>query len=58
MNEHLINQIIDYVKSSTPVDASRPITYPGERTLMTRIRNLRDGIPVDEGIWKEVLALP
>ncbi len=57
MHEHLINEIIDYVKSSTPIDAAHGITYPGERTLMTRIKNERDGIPVDERIWNEVLAL-
>jgi 3-dehydro-L-gulonate 2-dehydrogenase len=57
MHTHLINEIINYVKGSTPVKEGAPITYPGERTLNTRIRNERDGIPVDEGIWNEVLAL-
>jgi 3-dehydro-L-gulonate 2-dehydrogenase len=33
------------------------ITYPGERTLATRRRNLELGVPVDRGIWDAVLAL-
>ncbi|MGB8193235.1 MAG: 3-dehydro-L-gulonate 2-dehydrogenase [Chitinophagaceae bacterium] len=57
LHEPLINEIIAYVKSSTPADAQTPVTYPGERTLRTREKNERDGIPVDEGIWKHVLAL-
>lgn len=57
LHTQLINQIINYVKNSTPVSEHGSITYPGERTLMTRIKNERDGIPVDERIWNEVLAL-
>jgi 3-dehydro-L-gulonate 2-dehydrogenase len=34
-------------------DGRRP-RYPGERTLETRRRNLREGVPVDADIWREV----
>jgi len=30
------------------------VRYPGLRTLETRARNLRDGVPVDPAIWSEV----
>lgn len=53
----LIEQILDFMKSSPPVDANRPVSYPGENTLRTRVRNTRDGIPVDESIWKTVLEM-
>jgi 3-dehydro-L-gulonate 2-dehydrogenase len=33
------------------------VRYPGERTLATRIRNMRDGVPVDPVIWREVEGL-
>lgn len=33
------------------------IRAPGEGTALTRARNARDGIPVDETIWKQILAL-
>jgi 3-dehydro-L-gulonate 2-dehydrogenase len=31
--------------------------YPGERTLATRAESLRDGVPVDDGVWARVRAL-
>jgi 3-dehydro-L-gulonate 2-dehydrogenase len=33
------------------------IRYPGERTLETRARNLREGVPADPAIWRQVQAL-
>lgn len=53
----LIEQILEYTKSSEPVQPSRTITYPGENTLRTRQRNLTEGIPIDEQIWQQVKAL-
>jgi 3-dehydro-L-gulonate 2-dehydrogenase len=32
------------------------VRYPGERTLETRARSLRDGVPVDPDIWTSVKA--
>jgi 3-dehydro-L-gulonate 2-dehydrogenase len=29
--------------------------YPGERTLATRDRSLREGVEVDPGVWREIL---
>jgi 3-dehydro-L-gulonate 2-dehydrogenase len=33
------------------------VRYPGERTLATRARNHRDGIPIDRDVWQRVQAL-
>jgi 3-dehydro-L-gulonate 2-dehydrogenase len=32
------------------------VRYPGERTIETRNRNMRDGVPVDPAIWRDVQA--
>jgi len=32
------------------------VRYPGERTLETRNRNMREGVPVDPAIWRDVQA--
>jgi 3-dehydro-L-gulonate 2-dehydrogenase len=32
------------------------VRYPGERTLETRLINLRDGVPVDEAIWRQITS--
>jgi 3-dehydro-L-gulonate 2-dehydrogenase len=59
--EHLhtkvIEEIISYTKSSRPSDEGSEIYYPGEKTLVTRKRNESEGIPVNEKLWSEVLAL-
>lgn len=50
------NIIADY-HSSVPADEAKKITYPGERVLQTRRRNLENGIPVQQKIWKIILGL-
>lgn len=53
----LIEQILNFTKSSRPENPDKPISYPGENTLRTRERNIRDGIPVDQEIWTKVLTM-
>jgi 3-dehydro-L-gulonate 2-dehydrogenase len=53
----LIENIIDYTKSSRTDGESGEILYPGENTLRTRQRSLKDGVWVDEKIWAKVTAL-
>ncbi len=55
--EQLTQQIIAYSKTSRPDKENGEITYPGENTLRTRERNLKEGIPVVEAIWNKVLSL-
>ncbi|GAB3911666.1 3-dehydro-L-gulonate 2-dehydrogenase [Mucilaginibacter boryungensis] len=52
----LIEQILDYTKTSG-TEPGKNIQYPGEGTLKTREKNLKEGIPVDEKIWQQVLAM-
>ena len=52
-----IEEIINYTKTSRPSNDGSGIFYPGEKTLLTRKRNEEEGIPVNEKIWNEVLAL-
>lgn len=47
--------IIDY-KQSLPQNGST-ITWPGERVLATREKNLSAGIPVLKNTWQEILQL-
>ena len=56
-NQMLIEEIIRYTKSSAPIEPGGHIRYPGENTLATRKRNELNGIPVDEGIWGELLKM-
>jgi 3-dehydro-L-gulonate 2-dehydrogenase len=59
-NEHtalLIEEIIDYAKSSRPVKEGQSILYPGENALLTRKKNMEEGVWVDEKIWNKVLDM-
>jgi len=57
IDENIINDIINYTKQSNLIDTTSPIRYPGEKTLATRLKNEKEGIPVNEKIWREVLSL-
>ena len=52
--ESTINEIIQDLKGSTPIDPENIIRYPGERVVETREENLRLGIPVNENVWEEI----
>ena len=56
-HQELIDQIIQYTKSSAPAEPGGRISYPGENTLATRRFNEKNGIPVDERIWAELLNM-
>jgi 3-dehydro-L-gulonate 2-dehydrogenase len=52
-----IEEIINYTKTSRPEHAGGTISYPGENTLKTRQKSLKEGVLVDEKIWEKVLRL-
>jgi 3-dehydro-L-gulonate 2-dehydrogenase len=52
-----IDEIIEYTKTSRPVHEGGSIYYPGENTLLTRAKSLKDGVWVDEKIWEKVLGM-
>jgi 3-dehydro-L-gulonate 2-dehydrogenase len=56
-NKLLIQQIINYTKSSEPINTDHPISYPGENTLRIRQKSLEEGVLVDDEIWEKVKAL-
>ena len=45
------------MQASTPVDPARPVHYPGQNMMRTRLDNMQNGIPVEESIWNEILQL-
>ena len=42
--------------AAAPIDPAHPVRYPGEQTLATRLDNLANGVPVDEDLWKQLIA--
>ena len=56
-NQELIDEVIAYTKTSSPDKKGGEIFYPGEKTLRTREKSLREGVWVDDGIWGNVKGL-
>jgi 3-dehydro-L-gulonate 2-dehydrogenase len=56
INQTIKSIIVDY-KSSLTNNESKKVTYPGERVIKARSINTREGIPVLESVWNEVLDL-
>ena len=56
-HEELIEQIIEFTKSSTPANSSDKIYYPGEKTLLNRKKSEVEGVFVDRNIWDKVLHM-
>jgi len=57
LQEKLLGEIIDYTRDVEPMHAGDKIYYPGERTLQTRFKNQKEGIPVSQEVWDKVLDL-
>ncbi len=53
----MVEKIIDDYHDSVPIDGSKKITYPGERVLQTREKNLASGIPVQQNVWNIIMGL-
>jgi len=57
MHTALITEILHYTRSSTPASPGGHIAYPGENTLKKRLRSEKEGVLVNEDIWKQVQQL-
>lgn len=55
--DEIVRQAVEDLLASRPDGSSRPIVYAGQRMRETRARNEAEGIPVDERVWKDILAL-
>ena len=44
------------LKTAAPVQEGKTVYYPGENMMKIRAENMELGVPVDEEIWKQVLA--
>lgn len=51
-----VARFVDYVKASPPADPSQPVLAPGEIERMTRERRVREGVPLDDTTWNDILA--
>lgn len=52
----LVQETLADIKASDRVDENTEILYPGEKEYRTRLDNLANGIPVNDGVWAQILA--
>lgn len=57
LQEKLLNEIIAYTHDVEPMHPGNETYYPGEKTLLTRAKNTKEGIPVSEEVWQEIMEL-
>jgi 3-dehydro-L-gulonate 2-dehydrogenase len=55
--ENLLNEIIQYTQECSPIKTGTKTFYPGERTLITRVKSKKEGMQVNIKIWEEILQL-
>jgi 3-dehydro-L-gulonate 2-dehydrogenase len=49
--------ILESLRAAEPINAAKPVRYPGEQTLHLREQNLKLGVPVTPEVWAKLQAL-
>jgi 3-dehydro-L-gulonate 2-dehydrogenase len=50
----MLNERVFAADHSHPAEQGTPVTCPGERTVQTRKKSMKEGVRVDEQIWSQV----
>lgn len=53
---HIVEEAVNCVLNAKPLPGEK-VRYPGQSMKRYRTENLEQGIPVNEGVWKEICAL-
>ena len=51
----LIEELREYIKSSPPSESRDEVTLPGELDFKLGERRLREGIPIDDQTWNQIV---
>ena len=55
--EEKVKATLEYIKASEKMEDVNEIYYPGERSQKRREENLKNGIPVNEAVWANIVRL-
>ena len=55
--QEILNETLKDIQTSIPEKEGHTVRYPGQGTLIRRRENLKNGIPVNEEIWKKICEL-
>jgi 3-dehydro-L-gulonate 2-dehydrogenase len=56
-DQSIMEEIIAYTRTAGAIMESQKILFPGENSLSIRKKNEKEGIPIAEEIWQELLNL-
>jgi len=51
-----IRRFVDWVKASPPLDPAQPVLAPGEIERTMRAKRMREGVPLDDATWNDIVA--
>lgn len=55
--DRIADGIVESVHSAMPAEQGKPVRYPGENTLRLRRENRELGLPIEAGVWEQILAM-
>jgi 3-dehydro-L-gulonate 2-dehydrogenase len=53
----IADEIVESLHQCAGAEPGKSVRYPGEQTLRTRAENRHLGLPVDEAVWAEIVAM-
>jgi uncharacterized oxidoreductase len=56
LRKERIESYLAFVRAAKPQDEANPVLTPGEKERATRIERARDGIPLDDETWSQIVA--
>ena len=56
LRQQRIESYLTFVRAAAPQDPSQPVLAPGDKERQTRIERERDGIPLDDETWSQIVA--
>ena len=57
LQQKLLQEIIDYTHDVEPMKSGDKVYYPGERAMATREKNMKEGMPVIDEVWQQIMSL-
>ena len=55
--KRLVSCYLDEIRASEPATPGQPVSVPGDRARRTRDRAVAGGLNLDDGLWRDLLAL-
>jgi 3-dehydro-L-gulonate 2-dehydrogenase len=53
----IADEIVASLHACKPIKEGGRVRYPGEQTLRVRTENEKLGLPVEEAVWAQILAM-